>query len=201
MTDLKEIFGQNLARLRSEAGLTQAELGEELNYSDKTVSKWERGDSVPDVTVMKELAKRFDVTLDDLLTDPKERDKSFQAETKLQKKMKKAKVHRAVWSIVMVAYWAAVLLALFLIYVFTKVFFWKLLVFALPVCFILNIVFAGLWSKNKAAAQFVNVNCLVASVLSVLYVIFLSSNLWQLFLLMVPCLIITALSILIHKNK
>ncbi|MBQ6550569.1 MAG: helix-turn-helix domain-containing protein [Lachnospiraceae bacterium] len=46
MNDLKLIFASNLIRLRREAGLTQAMLAEKINYSDKSVSKWERGDSL-----------------------------------------------------------------------------------------------------------------------------------------------------------
>ena len=48
MDELKLIFASNLIRLRTAAGMTQAELGEQLNYSDKSISKWERGEAIPD---------------------------------------------------------------------------------------------------------------------------------------------------------
>ena len=54
--DLKENFAVNLSRYRKEAKLTQAELAEKLNYSDKAVSKWERGESVPDIYALKNIA-------------------------------------------------------------------------------------------------------------------------------------------------
>ena len=54
--DIKENLAQNLTRLRKAEGLTQAELATKLNYSDKAVSKWERGESVPDLYVLKQLA-------------------------------------------------------------------------------------------------------------------------------------------------
>ena len=44
MDDLKKVVANNLIHLRQESGMTQAELGEKLNYSDKTVSKWERAE-------------------------------------------------------------------------------------------------------------------------------------------------------------
>ena len=47
--------------------MTQAELGEKLNYSDKTISKWERGESAPDISVLVEIAELFGVTLDSLV--------------------------------------------------------------------------------------------------------------------------------------
>lgn len=49
--------------------MTQQELGDELNYTDKAVSKWERGESVPDVSVLLKVANLFGVTLDYLVTD------------------------------------------------------------------------------------------------------------------------------------
>ena len=52
--ELKSRVGANIARLRRERGLTQAELAERINYSDKAVSKWERAESLPDVLTLQE---------------------------------------------------------------------------------------------------------------------------------------------------
>ena len=67
---LKFQIGSNIAAYRKLAGLTQAGLAERINYSDKAVSKWERGESVPDVTTLVQLAEQFDITVNDLLIDP-----------------------------------------------------------------------------------------------------------------------------------
>ena len=67
---LKYQIGANIAAYRKRAGLTQAGLAEKLNYSDKAVSKWERGESVPDVLTLMQLAAQFDITVNDLLVDP-----------------------------------------------------------------------------------------------------------------------------------
>ena len=56
MEDLKQIVAENITRLRTAANLTQAELGAMVNYSDKSISKWERGDAIPDVRVLLQLA-------------------------------------------------------------------------------------------------------------------------------------------------
>ena len=69
---LKSQIGANIASYRKNAGLTQAGLAEKLNYSDKAVSKWERGESVPDVTTLVQLAEQFGITVNDLLVDPNE---------------------------------------------------------------------------------------------------------------------------------
>ena len=50
--DIKDIIAENLVRFRTKANLTQVQLAELLNYSDKAVSKWERGESVPDIRVL-----------------------------------------------------------------------------------------------------------------------------------------------------
>ena len=66
---VKARIGANIAYYRKRAGLTQAGLAEKLNYSDKEVSKWERGDSVPDVLTLMQIAGLFGVKVDELLGD------------------------------------------------------------------------------------------------------------------------------------
>lgn len=63
---LKIQIGNNIAACRRQQGLTQAELAQKLNYSDKAVSKWERGESVPDVVTLVELARLFGISVDSL---------------------------------------------------------------------------------------------------------------------------------------
>ncbi len=67
--NLKKRLGNNIASFRKRDGMTQAVLGEKLNFSDKAVSKWERGESIPDVLTLMEMAEIFGVTVDDLLKD------------------------------------------------------------------------------------------------------------------------------------
>ncbi len=69
---LKYQIGANIAAYRKRSGLTQAGLAEKLNYSDKAVSKWERGESIPDVLTLVHLSEQFDITVNDLLVDPNE---------------------------------------------------------------------------------------------------------------------------------
>ena len=69
--NLKNQIGSNIARFRRQAGLTQAGLAERLNYSDKAVSKWERGESIPDVMTLVQLAELFGIGVGELVADPK----------------------------------------------------------------------------------------------------------------------------------
>ncbi len=68
LSDLKLVTASNIINLRTAAGMTQAELGAKLNYSDKTISKWERGEAIPDAWVLTQMAELFGVTVDELLS-------------------------------------------------------------------------------------------------------------------------------------
>ena len=67
---LKYFIGKNIAAYRKRCGLTQAGLADKLNYSDKAVSKWERGESTPDIITLAQLAEQFGITVDELIRDP-----------------------------------------------------------------------------------------------------------------------------------
>ena len=67
MEEAKTKFAQNLTRLRKKAGETQRDLGDVLGISDKTVSKWETGESEPGLDLVVTLAKRYGVSADSLL--------------------------------------------------------------------------------------------------------------------------------------
>ncbi len=66
MRDVKPTIAKNLAYFRREAGLTQAQLAEKLNYSDKAVSRWENGDTLPDINVLYHLCEFYGIDMDTL---------------------------------------------------------------------------------------------------------------------------------------
>lgn len=67
---LRNRIGANIATYRKRAGLTQAGLAEQLNYSDKAVSKWERGESCPDIPTVMAIADILGISVNELLCDP-----------------------------------------------------------------------------------------------------------------------------------
>lgn len=85
MKELNKIFANNLIRLRKEANLTQLELAEKLNYSDKAVSKWERADAVPDITVLVSISEIFGVTVDYLINEHDENERLVLSDDKRKK--------------------------------------------------------------------------------------------------------------------
>lgn len=66
--EFKKVVAENLSKFRKESGLTQLDIAKKLNYSDKAVSKWERGEAIPDAFVLSQLAKIYDVPVDTLLS-------------------------------------------------------------------------------------------------------------------------------------
>ena len=69
MKDIKSIVASNLGALRKQRGITQAELAEKLNYSDKAISRWEKGDTLPDINVLYEICEFYEITMNDLTSE------------------------------------------------------------------------------------------------------------------------------------
>lgn len=68
---LRRLIAENIAYYRRQNGDTQADLAEKLNYSDKSVSKWERGDGTPDIFILSKIADLYDLSVQDLLRTKK----------------------------------------------------------------------------------------------------------------------------------
>ena len=64
--NFKKLVAKNLSFYRKANKLTQLELAEKLNYSDKAISKWERGESLPDLYTLNVIAEFFGITINDL---------------------------------------------------------------------------------------------------------------------------------------
>ncbi len=69
MEDIKKTISKNLIYYRTQAKLTQFELAQKLNYSDKSISKWERGAGIPDIVILKQLADLYNIKVDDFLKE------------------------------------------------------------------------------------------------------------------------------------
>lgn len=65
--EIRHNFATNLIKLRNSKGWSQSDLGDAINYSFKNVSKWENEETIPSVSVMKDIADLFNVTIDDLI--------------------------------------------------------------------------------------------------------------------------------------
>ena len=135
---LRENFARNLTHYRKASGLTQPELAEKLNYSDKSVSKWERGDGLPDLTVTAQIAEIFGLTVNDLIAD-KPRRKLMNTHNKI--------------IITLLSMGIAWLVATVLFFLFEMTLpgvynWWLLYIYAIPISAIVGIVFSCIWWKK-----------------------------------------------------
>ena len=191
--ELKLISASNIINLRTSAGMTQAELGARLNYSDKSVSKWERGEAIPDAYVLTQLAEIFGVTVDALLTshdkwepapDPDEvPDRSYSVDMII------AVAVIGVWTLALTAF-----VALWLVGIIR----WQIFVVALPVSILTYLVLICVFGK-KRYLQYV-IGLFVLSLFVALYLLFLHSNPWQIFLICVLAEVLVFLSCNIRKR-
>ena len=176
MAELREILAKNIAYLRNNAGLTQAELAQLLNYSDKSVSKWERGDGIPDVAVLVQMAEIFHVTLDWLVTE----------HTKQRPPRMKNGMTRNQQLVSVIALLGVLSLALtvFLSFWISGKVVWQVFIAALPVMCVVYLVLNSVWGKGSDNLYVIS--ALLWTLLLFFYVLFLKLNLWLLFVLGVP---------------
>lgn len=147
--ELKDILASNLVFYRKNAKLTQLDIAEKFHYSDKAVSKWERGESAPDIFVLKSLADFYGVTVNDLL---KEKPKVVKPSNK---KIKHIII--TALSVTLVFLVATVFYVLFT-FIFTATsidprYTWLAYIVSIPISFIVCIVFSAIWG-NKLLTTF-----------------------------------------------
>ena len=195
MDELKLITASNLIKLRTGAGLTQAELGSMLNYSDKTVSKWERAESLPDAFVLKQLASIFGVTVDYLLCAHDEWEWEPAPEPERDNG---AGFSTGVVTLVAVTGIWTLAAFMFVIFWIIGSLQWIIFAAAVPVTVITLLVFNCVWRQGRDNVWIVA--ALVLSIFLLIYLTLLKFNLWQLVFVLVPAEIIVFLSFRIKRR-
>lgn len=192
MDNLKDIFAKKLLQLRTKAGMTQSELGDKLSYSDKTVSKWERGEAIPDATVLKKLSRIFRTSVDSLLD---EGDVVPEQEAPPAPTVSRGAIARTT----VVGIWTLAVLIFVLLWIFDIVY-WMTFVYAVPVTFIVLLVLNSVWNRGKG--NFWLVSGLVQSLIGLAYAISLPwKNPWQLFLVAIPAELLVLCCFHLKKRK
>lgn len=183
MPDLKFVIGKNIAELRKSHGMTQLELAEKLNYSDKAISKWERGEVTTDILVLKEVADIFGVSIDYFLEE-----EHTAAKEPIQNI--KGKVHNR--GIITGISMILVLLVATLAFVISDMIVkgnqatWLAFVYAVPLTMIVWLVFNSIWFKKHR--NFLIVSLLMWSTIAAIFItaLLFSQIWWKLFILGVP---------------
>ena len=190
---LKTQLGANIVAYRKRSGLTQAKLAGLLNYSDKAVSKWERGESVPDVLTLVQLAELFDTTVDELLRDPDEIPANtggpieHAMEKAVEKTLKRKANKRVILGLSSLLVW---FVALFVFVVVSSMDIprsWIAFLYAIPADAIVQLSLRSAWGDfrwNKALISILMWGGLMSLYASLK--LFVHVDIWKLFLLGVP---------------
>ena len=186
MEELKNIIAENLIELRKANKLTQLELAEKLNYSDKAISKWERGESLPDILILKQLADMYGVDVDYILTQHSE-------DVKAKYRMPRPELNNKLIITLLGCLFIWILATI--LFVNSKILFdcyyWRIWIWALPLSSIVLIVFSSVWGKKWMILSSVSV--FVWTLILSIYLQFLQYNIWSLFLLGIPAQLATGL--------
>lgn len=168
MESVKEIVAKNITELRLLTNMTQLELAEKLNYSDKTISKWERAESTPDISVLVEIADLFGVSLD-YLVKSENIDQKIADDTKKQTKYN----HRAITYISESVVWILAILAFVIttLVIGKTTFQWLYYVYAFPIVLIIRLIFNSIWFNPRH--NYIIISALMWSVLAAIHMTFI----------------------------
>lgn len=187
---LKRTVAVNIISLRTAHHMTQLELGERLNYSDKAISRWERGEAVPDAGVLLQLSELFGVTVDYLLHEHENQEDMVRIPARRVD-------HKNIALIAFIGVWTAALFVFIVFYILGQIQ-WLSFVYALPVSLTVLLVMNSIWGKRKA--NLLIISALNWSLLATVYLTVWERNWWILFLLGIPAQIITCLSFRIRST-
>lgn len=189
--EIRKNVADNIAAKRNSAGLTQAQLAEKLNYTDKAISKWERAESVPDIAVLKQIADMFGVTVDWLISEHAGEVEHIDREHEVQKVKKHNELQISLLSVVAVWFLATVAFVVMLALEVAHP--WIPFLWAVPLSAVDLLVFNAIWGKYKW--NFFFISLIIWTIPAALYItLALELNnwgLWVIFLFAIPLQVAT----------
>lgn len=192
LSELKLVTAGNLIKLRTGRGLTQAELGAMLNYSDKTISKWERGEAIPDAYVLTQLAEIFGVTVDSLLSPPEKWHPPVPEE-----KQEHSYSSGVITAIAVIGVWTLALTAFVALWL-AHIICWQIFVVTLPVSLLTYLVLICNFGMTRHLKGVVA--AFVLSLFVMIYLLFWNANPWQIFLVAILAEVIVFLSFRVRRR-
>ena len=194
LEELKLVAAGNLINLRTAAGLTQAELGAKLNYSDKSISKWERGEAIPDAYVLTQMAELFGVTVDYILSSHTDWEPLKTPEDPKRDVVYSTSV---IIAIAVLGVWTLALTAFVALWLGGMVR-WKIFVAAFPVSVLTLLVLLCIFKRTRYLKYVVAL--FVLSLFAAAYLLFINHNPWQIFLILVMAEVLVFLSFHVQKR-
>lgn len=195
LDELKLVAAGNLINLRTASGMTQAELGAKLNYSDKSISKWERGEAIPDAYVLTQLAELFGVTVDYILSSHTDWEPTVAPEDPKRDVVYSTSV---ITAIAVLGVWTLALTAFVTLWLAVDQVRWQIFVAAFPVSVLTWMVLMCVFKRTRRLKFMVAL--FVLSLFVALYLLLLHINPWQIFLIAVLAEVIVFLSFHVQKK-
>lgn len=195
MEDIRLILADNLTKLRKKHKLTQVELAHQLGFSDKSISKWEQGDTIPDIETIKKIADLYGVSVDSLLEDKPQED---EIDTKERKRIMTNKIIITFLAVTVV--WTSSIVLFTIVNILYNAYYWQSFVWALPASSIIILIFNSIWGKKRY--NYLIVSILLWTLCLSVHLQFLNYTLWLLYIVAIPAQIAIILaSQLTVKNK
>lgn len=181
MNEAKAIVAENLMKLRKSQGLTQAQLAEKFNYSDKAICRWERGETLPDINTLCSLAEFYGVTMNDLV------DSEFDI-SEGKERREAALKYRTLISIMLVCVvWLCATVIFSTSTALFEINYWNVFIWSVPIsCIVITRSFRG---ALNAVFKSIIYSVLIWSLITAVYLHFLAVNhvnIWTLFIIGVP---------------
>jgi transcriptional regulator with XRE-family HTH domain len=199
ITEIRQNISVNISAMRNSAGLTQAQFAEKLNYTDKAISKWERGESVPDIAVLWQIADMFGVTVDWLISDHGESESTPDAEA-----VRAGQRNRLLISLLSsVGVWFIATIVFIVMQSLGAEHVWMPFMWAVPATCIDLLVFNAIWGKYKL--NFLFISLIIWTIIGATYITIANWSLWYIFLFGAPLQVATIfwsqIKIIINPKK
>ncbi len=201
MEDIKSTVAKQIAALRAQNGMTQLELAEQLHYSDKAVSKWERGESIPELATLVAIADLFDVTLDELIRNRKPAEASASSVSVTDKKKHANRSIVTAISILLVWFLASLAFVVLDLLPSDVHHHWLAFIYAIPISAIVWLVLNSVWFNRRR--NYLIISLLTWSLLAAIHISFVafSINIWQVYLLGAPGQLVILLWSGLYRKK
>lgn len=148
MNNIESIFSKNLIKYRTAMGLRQSDLAKKINYSDKSISKWERGEGLPDLKATILICDVFGISVDDILQKHDEHESNISQTISIKNKKH---ILTSLLSASLAWFTATVIyITLFIARIPGNI--WLPFVYAFPISSIILLVFASIWGNNTLQA-------------------------------------------------
>ena len=197
MEDIKVIIGKNLAELRKRKKYTQLDLANILQYSDKSISKWEKGDSLPDIEVLYNICNLYGVTLDYLTHEG-----NYSEKKEYIIKNRKYSLNKAIITLLScLSTWFLATMTFVFLLIYADLAFWPTFTWATSATFLILLIFNCIWGGKRM--RFVYISCLTWTLIAALFLqfLYLDINIWPIFLIGIPAQIAIILSYGIKKKR